>query len=54
MKVLVATSDLAVFDAFEGVDGVEYEEALFTGGLYEELPGAQLVIVDYDQLVPHP
>ncbi|MBS1253492.1 MAG: hypothetical protein MAG451_02541 [Anaerolineales bacterium] len=54
MKVLVATSDLAVFDAFEGVDGVEYEEALFTGGLYEELPGAQLVIVDIEQLVPHP
>lgn len=54
MKVLVATPDLAVFDAFQGVDGVEYKEALFTGGLYEELPGAQLVIVDFDHLVPHP
>lgn len=54
MKVLIATPDLAVFDAFEGVDGVEYEEALFTGGLYDELPGAQLVIVDFDKLVPHP
>jgi hypothetical protein len=54
VKVLVATPDLAVFDAFSGVDGVEYKEALFTGGLYEELPGAQLVIVDFDDLVPHP
>ncbi|RME43526.1 MAG: hypothetical protein D6791_15230 [Chloroflexi bacterium] len=54
MKVLVATPDLAVFDAFQGVDGVDYKEALFTGGLYEELPGAQLVIVDFDKLVPHP
>lgn len=54
MKVLVATSDLSIFDAFQGVDGVEYEEALFTGGLYDELPGAQLVIVDFDDLVPHP
>lgn len=54
MKVLVATPDLAVFDAFQGVEGVEYKEALFTGGLYDELPGAQLVIVDFDKLVPHP
>lgn len=54
MKVLVATSDLAVFDAFQGVEGIEYEEALFTGGLYDELPGAQLVIVNFDELVPHP
>jgi hypothetical protein len=54
VKVLVATPDLAVFDAFEGVDGVEYKEALFTGGLYDELAGAQLVIVDFDKLVPHP
>ncbi len=54
MKVLVATPDLAIFDAFQGVEGVEYEEALFTGGLYDELPGAQLVIVDFEQLVPHP
>jgi Mrp family chromosome partitioning ATPase len=54
VKVLVATSDLAVFDVFQGVEGIEYKEALFTGGLYDELPGAQLVIVDFDELVPHP
>lgn len=54
MKVLVATPDLAVFDAFQGVEGVEYKEALFTGGLYDELPGAQLVIVEFEELVPHP
>lgn len=54
MKVLVATPELAVFDAFQGIDGIEYKEELFTGGLYQELPGVQLVIVDFDKLVPHP
>ena len=54
MKVLVATPDLTIFDAINGVEGIEYKEALFTGGLYEELPGAQLVIVDFEHLIPHP
>lgn len=54
MKVLVATKDLAVFDALQGITGLEYEEALFTGQIYEALPGAQLIIVDFDDLVEHP
>lgn len=54
MKVLVATKDLAVFDALQGITGLEYEEALFTGQIYEALPGAQLVVVDFDDLVEHP
>jgi hypothetical protein len=54
VKVLVATKDLAVFDALQGVNGLEYEEALFTGQIYEALPGGQLVIVDFDDLVEHP
>ncbi|MCE7937197.1 MAG: hypothetical protein DYG90_01095 [Chloroflexi bacterium CFX6] len=54
MKVLVATKDLAVFDALQGLTGLEYSEALFTGQIYESLPGARLVIVDFDDLVEHP
>jgi len=54
VKVLVATKDLGVFDALQGLDGLEYDEALFTGQIYQALPGAQLVIVDFDDLVEHP
>jgi hypothetical protein len=54
VKVLVATKDLAVFDALQGITGLEYEEALFTGQIYEAVPGAQLVIIDFDDLVEHP
>mgnify|MGYP001135954295 CR=1 FL=1 len=54
MKVLVATKDLAVFDQLQGITGLEYEEALFTGQIYEAVPGAQLVIIDFDDLVEHP
>jgi hypothetical protein len=51
---LVATKDLSVFDALQGLTGLEYDEALFTGQIYEALPGAQLIIVDFDDLVEHP
>lgn len=54
MKVLVATKDLGVFDSLQGIDGLQIDEALFTGQIYEALPGAQLVIVDFDDLVEHP
>lgn len=54
MKILVATKDLAVFDALQGLTGLEYESALFTGQIYDSLPGAQLIIVDFDDLVEHP
>lgn len=54
MKVLVATKNLAVFEDLQGVPGLEYDEALFTGQIYEALPGARLIIVDFDDLVEHP
>lgn len=54
MKVLVATKDLAVFDVLQGLNGLEYDKALFTGQIYDALPGAQLIIVDFDDLVEHP
>ena len=54
MKVLVATKDLAVFDALQGIDGLEVDRALFTGQIYDALPGSRLVVVDFDDLVEHP
>jgi hypothetical protein len=54
VKVLVATKDLAVFDALKSIDGLEYDQALFTGQIYEGVPGASLIIVDFDHLVEHP
>ncbi len=54
MKIVVATKDLAIFDALQGHTGLEYESALFTGQIYEALPGANLIIVDFDDLVEHP
>jgi hypothetical protein len=54
VKVLVATKELAVFDALQGLSGLDTENALFTGQIYESLPGAQLIIVDFDDLVEHP
>ena len=54
MNVLVATKALPVFDVLQGVEGIECEEALFTGQVYESLANVQLVVVDFEDLVPHP
>lgn len=54
MNVLVATKALPVFDVLQGIEGIECEEALFTSQVYEALPDVQLVVVDFDDLVPHP
>jgi len=54
MKVLVATKALEVFDVLQGIEGVECQEALFTGQIYDTIPKVQLVIVDFGDLVQHP
>ena len=54
MNVLVATKALPVFDVLQGIENVEFEEALFTGRVYEASSGKQLVVVDFEDLVPHP
>jgi hypothetical protein len=54
MKVLTATKALAVFDVLEDMEDVEQKEALFTGQIYDALPEAQLVIIDFDDVVEHP
>src|SRR5947209_1718309 len=56
MKVVVATRSLDVFDALQriGINGTGSQSALFTGQVYDALPGANLVIIDFEDLVPHP
>ncbi|MBI3943883.1 MAG: hypothetical protein HY326_12775 [Chloroflexi bacterium] len=54
MKVLVATKSLEVFHALQGRNDVQIEEALFSGQVYDGLAGARLVVIDFDDLVPHP
>ena len=55
MKVLVATRESAVFDALKSAPEVEETIiALVTGKVYEALPEAQLVIIDYGDVIPHP
>jgi len=54
MKILVATKALPVFDVLQGIEGIECQEALFTGQIYDALPEVQLVIVDFEDLVQHP
>jgi len=54
VRVLVATKELAVFDTLQGIPNLDFSSALFTGQIYEALPGAQLVVVDFDDLVEHP
>jgi hypothetical protein len=54
MKVLTATKALAVFDVLEEMQDVEQKQALFTGQIYDALPEAPLVIIDFEDVVEHP
>lgn len=54
MKILIATKKLVVFDVLKDMEGIECEEALFTGQIYDALPKVQLVIIDFDDVVEHP
>lgn len=54
MKVLVAAKALEIFEALQRIEDVEYEEALFTGQVYDAISSSQLVIIDYEDLVEHP
>jgi hypothetical protein len=55
MKVLVATKESLVFDQLVNrAPDLELTAALDTGRLYASIPTAQLAIIDYRDLVPHP
>lgn len=54
MKVLAATKALEVLETLSGKEGVELVQALYTGQICDALEGARLVIIDFEDLVPHP
>ena len=55
MNVLVATKEPLVFDQLANrAPNIELTPALDTGRLYASIPTAQLAIIDYRDLVPHP
>jgi hypothetical protein len=55
MKVLVATKERPVFDIIKQfVEDKDLVPALDTGRIYEAIPGIQIAIIDYDQVVSQP
>lgn len=54
LTVVIATRHPGALAALEGVGDIERREALTTGGLYQALPGAHLVIADLDALAESP
>jgi len=54
MKVLAATKALEVLETLSGREGIELVQALYTGQICDALEGARLVIIDFEDLVPHP
>jgi hypothetical protein len=56
MKVVIATRSLEVFESLHrmGMNGASSQSALFTGQVYDALKGTNLVVVDFEDLVPHP
>lgn len=54
LVVVVATRHPGALAALEGVGDIERREALTTGGLYQALPGAHLVVADLDALAESP
>ena len=53
VRVLVATQAERVYEILEARD-VSYDIALYTGTIRELLPEAQLVIIDYEDVVEYP
>jgi hypothetical protein len=56
MKVVIAIRSLDVFESLHrmGLNGASSQSALFTGQVYDALKGTNLVVVDFEDLVPHP
>ena len=54
MKVLVATKSVAVLEALRAMKDVEFEPALFTDQIAKGIPTADLVIIDFEDIVEYP
>jgi hypothetical protein len=54
MKVLVATKSVPVLEALRDTPDIEIEPALYTDQIAKLIPSAQLVIVDFGDVVEYP
>ncbi|MBC7235986.1 MAG: hypothetical protein H5T69_09100 [Chloroflexi bacterium] len=54
IRVLVATQTEQVYEILESRSDVRYDIALYTGTIRDLLPEAQLIIIDYDDIVEYP
>ncbi len=54
MRVLVATKSVAVLEALRAMKDVELEPALFTDQIAKGIPTADLVIIDFGDIVEYP
>jgi hypothetical protein len=54
MKVLVATKSVPVFEALRSLPDIESEPALYTDQIVRIIPSAQLVVVDFGDVVEYP
>jgi hypothetical protein len=54
IKVLVASQAREIYEILGERDNVAYDIALYTGTIKSSLPGVQLVIIDYEDLVEYP
>jgi len=54
MKVLVATKSVPVFEALRTMPDIESEPALYTDKIVKIIPSAQLVIIDFGDVVEYP
>ena len=54
IRVLVATQAEQVYEILGARDDIKYDIALYTGTIQELVPNAQLIIIDYDDIVEYP
>ena len=54
MKVLVASKSVSVFETLRAMPDIEVEPALTTEEIAEVIPSAQLVLIDFEDVVEYP
>ncbi len=54
IRVIAATQSNQVYEILRRCENVKYDIALYTGTIKELLPGAQLLIIDYEDIVEYP
>ena len=54
IRVLVSTKAEKVYAILDARDDIAYDIALHTGSISDRLSGAQLIIIDYEDVIPFP